>query len=422
MGGGVAGLACACELADAGLDVRVFEAKNRLGGRAHSFRERETGATIDNCQHVLLGCCDAARGFLDKIGSAERIAFYDQMTLIGAKGESLTIKSSMLPAPLHLLPAILRTRYFTAGEKLELGRVFARIAQTPPENTLSARDYLREIKCPQRLIDLLIDPILASALNETASDASAEYARMVVSKSLMEGRHGYKLGVPDGPLSQLIEVPALRYLSRRGCMVHTSAKIEKLHFRGDMVTSALLSDGKRIRPDYYVCAVPPWSLDEMGFATYAARRLRWRPIVCVHLFYDDPCVDFERSCVVGEPFGWVFNKTSDFGLNFGYIQAVASAAESLNGLDNNDIIELAERAVAKAIPHPHKPALKRAVIYNASRATFSTGDTSDGLRPSTVTPIQNLFLAGDWTDTRWPATIEGAAISGIKAANAILRR
>ncbi|MHB9037919.1 MAG: hydroxysqualene dehydroxylase HpnE [Armatimonadota bacterium] len=420
IGGGVAGLACACELADAGLEVSVFEAKKRLGGRAHSFCDRETGATIDNCQHVILGCCDAAQGFLTKIGSIGQVAFQEDVRFVCTEGESLAVRSSLLPAPLHLLPSMMRTRYFSAGEKFELARVFARIARTSPKKGESARDYLRGFACPERLVKRLIDPILVSALNEGAAEASAEYARMVLSKSLLESRCGYKLGIPNGPLSHVIEGPAGRYLSRRGCKIYTSTRVERLDFDGDRVESATLSGGKQIKSDHYVCAVPPWSLSEMGFPTEAAERMPWRATVGVHLFYGDTDIKFERACIVEEPFQWVFNKTLDFGLNFGYVQVVASAADALLGLSNSEIISLAEHAVARLIRTQHKPALKRAVIYSARRATFSTGGASDGLRPSSATPVRNLFLAGDWTNTRWPATIEGAVRSGIMAARAIL--
>lgn len=364
----------------------------------------------------MLGCCSAAIGFLTKIGSIGQVRFHDRVNFVGPKGRALEVRSSFLPAPLHLLPSILKTSYFSGQDKIELGRVFTRIGRIKPTLGQSAREYLKGLGCPESLICGLLDPVLIAALNESASDASADYARMVLTKSLTESRCGYKMGVPNAPLSHIIEGPAGRYLSRRGCRVRTSTKVERLIFDGDRVESVILSGGMHIKPDYYVCAVPPWSLAEMGYSTDAAHAMHWRSIKSVHLFYNNTDFEFERACAVGEPFGWVFNKTRDFGLDFGYIQAVASAAGSLNTLESDDVIGLAQSAVEKVAG---KQSLKRAVIYNAHRATFATS-SPDALRPPAKTPVRNLFLAGDWTDTGWPATIEGAVLSGISASKQIL--
>ncbi|MEN6612415.1 MAG: hydroxysqualene dehydroxylase HpnE [Armatimonadota bacterium] len=419
MGGGVAGLSCACELADAGLNVTVLEAKKHLGGRAHSFRDKETGMSIDNCQHILLGCCDAAIGFLTKIGSIGQVEFHDEISFIGAKGRVLEVRSSFLPAPVHLVPSILKASCLSGRNKIELGRVFARVLRTEPRSEQVAQEYLKALGCSAGLIACLIDPILIAALNEPASDASAQYSRMVLKKSLLESKCGYRLGVPNAPLSHIIDGPAVRYLSRRGCKARTSAKVEKLNIHGGKVESVILAGGTQIRSDYYVCAVPPWSLAEIGYANDAGQEMHWRSIKSVHLFYEVADFGFERACMAGEPFGWVFNKTHDFGLERGYIQAVASGADSLENIGGSELIELAQNAVDKAAGRKCRQSLRRAVIYNAHRATFATL-RCDALRPSAKTHISNLYLAGDWTDTGWPATIEGAVRSGLTASNQIL--
>lgn len=399
--------------------MTVLEAKKHLGGRAHSFCDKDTGISIDNCQHILLGCCDAAISFLAKIGSIGQVRFHDRVSFINAIGKTLEVRSSFLPAPVHLLPSILKTNYLSGHEKIELGRVFRKIARTKPKPGQSAQEYLKGLGCSSNLLACLLDPTLIAALNESASDASADYARMVLTKSLIESRCGYKLGVPNAPLSHIIEGPAGRYLSRRGCRIRTSTKVERLIFNGEAVESAILSGGMQIKANYYVCAVPPWSLVEMGYATDAAQAMQWRSIKSVHLFYDHADFKFARACAPGEPFGWVFNKTCDFGLDFGYIQTVASAADSLNTLGSSELINLAQNAVDKVVGMPCRQSLQRAVIYNAHRATFATSCRND-LRPPAQTHIRNLFLAGDWTDTGWPATIESAVRSGLAASKQIL--
>lgn len=396
----------------------MLEAKKHLGGRAHSFYDKTAGMEIDNCQHVLLGCCSAAKDFLTKIGSFGRVKFYEDIRLVDSDKRSLAVRVSHLPAPVHLLPSVLSTRYFSLDEKLELTRVFARVGRTHVKPDETAAGYLKRIGCSHRLMARLLDPVIIAALNEPSSDASAVYARMVMTESLTKSRYGHKMGIPNGPLSQIISGPAERYLARRGCRIRKSSRVERLCFSGGRVDSVVLVGGERIRADYFVSAVTPDSLHKMGFSTDAAFAMKWRPIKSVHLFYEG-LPSFERVCAVGEPFGWIFNKTREFELGFGYVQAVASAAESLNDLSSGDIIELAGRAVNKAAGF--ESGLKKAIIFNAKRATFATTGV-DEIRPSSETGIRNLFLAGDWTATGWPSTIESAVRSGMIAANLILSK
>ncbi|MEN6581831.1 MAG: hydroxysqualene dehydroxylase HpnE [Armatimonadota bacterium] len=415
----MAGLACACELVDAGLDVVVLEAKNYLGGRAHSFREKESGATIDNCQHVLLGCCSAAKKFLAKLGSSALVDFKDEVRIVDESGEALSVKASLLPAPLHLAPSIIGTRFISTRDKISLARVMAGIARRNPGKEQTALDYLQSLRCPRVLVERVIEPVLISALNEELHQASARYARMVLTKILMGSRNSCKLGVPKAPLMQVIEGPALRYLCKRGREVRTCARVERLNIEGDHIRSITLAGGEELAYDYYVCAVPPWSLTEMGFQTPAAEEMTWHPIISAHLFYEDGNLDFDQACVMGEPFQWVFNKSGGFGQKFNYVQTVASAADNLIGFSANEIIHLADKAVTK-VAGRRKPALKRAVLYTARRATFSTTPGTDAIRPTSKTHLGNLFLAGDWTDTHWPATIESAVRSGHTAAKAVI--
>ncbi|MCL5105753.1 MAG: hydroxysqualene dehydroxylase HpnE [Armatimonadetes bacterium] len=420
IGGGIAGLACACDLVDAGLDVVLLEAKNNLGGRAYSFRDVQSGATIDNCQHVLMGCCDAAIEFLAKIGSLDRVEFRDTLRVIGEAGETLRIRGSALPAPLHLAPSILRTNFLTGREKLGLARVAVGLQRREPKNNTSAADYLKSLSCPSSLLDKLVGPILVSALNEEADVASAAYARMMLSKALLESRDGYRLGVPTMPLSELIDGPASRYLAMRGAKVRLASKVERVNLSVGGVESVTLANGRKLEQDAYVCAVPPWSLNRMDVEIHGSERLGWHAIVGVHLFFGNLDPGFDCACVVGEPFQWVFNKSADFGMRTGCIQAVASAADGITHLPKNELVSLALRAAERVAGKQLEPSLRRSIVCRTTRATFSTAGEVDELRPPSVTAWPNLFLAGDWTDTRWPATIESAVRSGKAAARAVI--
>lgn len=400
----------------------LVEARNQLGGRASSFALGAGGPLIDNCQHVLLGCCEAAAGFLTRIGSLGQVEFFDEAVFTGPAGEEFRIRDSRLPAPVHLLPSIAGTRYLSTREKLGLVRVLAEMVVRGPGKEAAAHRYLRSLRCPESLEMRVFEPILVSALNENLGEASAGYARMVLLKSLLDGRNSYRLGVPRVPLAKLIEEPASRYLAQRGCEIRTSTRAERLNMADGRVESVVIERGEKLESDIYVSAMPPWSLRRIGFGTEAAEHLRWLPIVSAHLFLDTDLPEFGTRCLVGEPFQWVFNKTGEVGLGRGYVQAVASAAERVADLQRDEQIRLALRAVAAAArADMGRIRARDAVIITERRATFSTAHPCDALRPASATPLANLFIAGDWTDTHWPATIESAVRSGQAAAAAVLR-
>lgn len=404
------------------MEVVLLESGKCLGGRAHSFTDRETGVLLDNCQHVLLGCCDEAIGFLTRLGSIGKVQFRDVIRIVGQDGSELVLRQSVLPPPLHLVSSLLSSGYFSAGEKLGLARALGRVRASVPMRGISAGDYMKSVSCPVGVVRGLIEPILISALNEGLDSASAESARMVLLKALTEDREGYRLGVPLVPLAQLLDAPVFRYLAERDGQVRLSARVVGVRMSGRSLTSLVLQGGERVHCDACVFAIPPWSLERVGVETWGAGNLEWHSIVGVHLFLDDIGEALDCACLAGEPFGWVFNKQADFGLEFGCIQAVASAADGIVDMPQDDLVSLAMRAVGKAVPGVKRSSLRRATVYRARRATFSTGSTPGAARPSGETPFSNVLLAGDWTDTGWPATMESAVRSGRAAARALLAR
>ena len=396
--------------------MTLLEAKKHLGGRAFSFYDKETGLLIDNCQHVLLGCCQDAIGFLTKIGSIEQVESHKKLNIIGSVDERFEIESSILPAPFHLLPSLVQTRYISTTDKLELAGVLGRMALKSPKKGNNARDYLKTLSCSQSLTERIIEPMLISALNEPADKASAKYARMVILKTLLGNKTDYCLGVPKVSLSELIELPVMQYANERGCEIRTHTRIDRVVMKDNRISYMISGNGEEIEADIYVCAVPPASLEEMGLPTWGGEHLIWRSIVSAHLFFDESNPQFDHTCVADEPFQWVFNKSKDIA----YIQAVASAADDIVGISRNDTIDLAMRAVKRSAPELNNAKMKRAIIYRSKQATFSSDYTSDAFRPSNATHIQNLFLTGDWIATGWPATIESAVSSGQTAAKLVL--
>lgn len=400
----------------------LVEKRGHLGGRAYSFADPVNGLMIDNCQHVLLGCCSEAVDFLRRIGSLELIEFTDCITLIDTSSMLMRLRASPLPAPYHAVSSLLRGCYLSVREKAALVRVLIGLRANVPAPGISAADYLRDMAVPNSLVRKLFEPILVSALNETSSEADAFLAREMLKKLLFESRHGCSIGVPRVPLVDIFDLPARRLIEHHGGEVRMRTGVAGLELCGDRVTRLAFDNGDSLDCDYCVSAVAPTALESIGLATAAARAIAWRPIVAAHLYFDGDGGEFDRACLTDEPFGWVFNKSRDFARAPGYFQAVASAADDIMGAGKEEITRLAARAVVRAVPELKQSKLIRAVISREARATFATRSAAGGVRPHAEASIRNLFLAGEWTDTGWPATIEGAVISGRRAAQALLAR
>lgn len=407
----------------------MFEAGPSLGGRVSSFYDPETQTMLDNCGHVILGCCSEAKQFLARIGSLEQVEFHDTLNLISpavdeatAEGSHcgrqsrLAINASLLPAPIHLLPSILRTPYLSRAQKANVLKLLGSMLFIRPRDAATALQYLKSLGCSKALLERLIDPMVISALNESAGEASAKYARMVIVESLLKGRGSYRLGVFKAPQSQLIGEAALRWLTEHDSQVHLSSRVRKVRIQDGQLSAVELASGHVVEFAACVAAVPPMALQKLGLDPGKGHALRWRPIISAHLFYKGSIPRFEPAYVVGEPFGWVFSKHTDSG----HAEAVASAAEDIFHLETSELLSMAFRAAAAAEPVLAMIPRRRGLIYRAHRATFATlGCDAD--RPQTLGKTRNLFLAGDWTATGWPATIEGAVRSGMAAASGVLQ-
>lgn len=410
----MAGISCACELIGQGIGVTLFEAARSLGGRVTSFADPETGIIIDNCQHVLLGCCTEAANFLKRIGSLEHVRFHGRLNIID-NGTRLTIEASRLPPPLHLLPSIVRSSFFSRRAKADLYTFLPAMLLREAGKSETARDYLCAVGCGEELFTRLVEPVIVSALNEKPNDASARYARMVLMESLVKNRRGYRLGVPELPQYDLIGKAAQNWLESNGCEIRLLSRVVRVNREDGRARWLELASGERLVFDAIVAAVPPHALPRLGLDAHGGERLGWRPIVSVHLIYDRPMPPLEPACVVGKPFGWVFSKRP----NEGYVEVVGSAAGGLIGQDNDELIALARRSAAAVDPEFAHVPIRRGIVCRMRRATFATL-ACDIHRPAVQTFTPNLFLAGDWTNTAWPATIESAVRSGRAAAKALL--
>lgn len=430
VGAGCAGLSAATALAEAGARVAVVEARPVPGGRTFATLNRPTGDWVDNGQHVLFGCYRDTFDYLDRIGTRTRVQVQGPLTatMVDPHGRSSELRCPSLPSPLHLAAGVLAWNVLSWRERLSVAGMAPALAPDapPPPPHETVRAWLERHGQSPRLCALLWEPLAVAALNEPIDRAAAAPFAEVVRRMLGPGPDDASMAWPADTLSEVLVAPAIRLLEARGAAVAVGRPAEVV-VEGGRAAGVRLRGGEAIRAGAVISAVPwhgftglfsavPAELREIA-ATAARRPVA---IVTVNLWYDR---DVLGSAFVGFPgrhFQWAFDKTRVTPGRGRHLSLVASAADDLTDLDNEALVALAVRELSGALPAVAGARLERATALRDRRATFSVAP-SEPPRPGTVTPLPGLYLAGDWTDTGLPATIESAVVSGHRAAAAVLR-
>lgn len=441
IGGGVAGLAASVRLAEHGYTVTVVEKRAVLGGRASSFIDAATGQRVDNCQHVTMRCCTNLEDFYGRIGVLQHIKYYPSLEFLDAAGRRSLIGGSLLPPPLHTLPSFARFRSLGWKDKAAVARGLLHIARTPdvPElDAMPASEWLARTGQTEAAVRRFWEPILVGACNARPEHLSCRYAFMLFRVGFLANRRAYQLGLPTVSLADLYTEPVMRFLEARGGSVRLKQNVLSLRMAGDRAKGVDLSDGSSIDADAVIIAVPfdrlikllpPEVAGQEPFAN--AARLRFSPIVGVHLWFDRPVRAPDALALLDRRIHWIFNKGAllaherppvDGGGSSDYLGCVVSAACELSELPREQIVEQALEDVRECVPDARRAELVRWHVIKERKATFLPEPGTDRLRPPQATPIPNLFLAGDWTLTGWPSTMEGAARSGYLAAEALMAR
>lgn len=409
VGGGLAGLAAAAKLGDAGFTVEVHEARPFLGGRAASFPlepANPDSERIDNCQHVLLRCCTALLDFYRRCGVVEKIRFHDTLYFVCPDGTIDTLRGDPLPTPLHLARSLLSMRSLDWRDKLSLVRCLRSVSRDRRRtdlDTMTFRDWLRDKQATARSVERFWRPIIVSALNEEPDRASALPALQVFGDGLLGNRTSYEMGVPVVRLDELYSATLAGRL-------------------GPKVQVVLGSRVRRIDPesseaDYYISAVPfdrvAALVPELGMDRLLAS-FEPSPITGIHLWFDRPITRLEHAILLDREIQWLFHKGG------GYYLVVVSASRGLYSRASADIVASAVSELCDFFPATRNAELKHSRVIREPRATYSARPGLERCRPGPRTRYPNVFLAGDWTDTGWPATMEGAVRSGYNAANAVL--
>jgi zeta-carotene desaturase len=428
-------MSAACALAEVGFRVRLAERRPYLGGRASSYGHPGVGETIDNCQHVLFGCCTNLQGFYRRIGVAERIHWTSAMTMIEPGGRRsrlgpFELGPLRLPAPLHSAPSFLKASAFTLADKLSLGRAMrAMIKPGAIEHSReSLGDWLRRHKQTEGALNRFWRLVIASALNAEIDSIAVPYAAKVIRELFLNSAEAGSMGMSTVPLTELYSA-VTPFLAERGGRVLLNTNVEGAAWDEASRKWLICTRSGELVSDYMILALPfeamqkllPHLPDEEGaenLARQLERHEHW-PICSVHLWFDREITDLEHAVLLDREIHWMYNQSKLQGRGGHYIELVVSATRAFAALPREAAIQQAVSELAEFFPLVREAKLLKVALVKEMHATFGVPPGIDAARPHGCSPWPNCFLAGDWVYTGWPSTMESAARSGHLASEAL---
>ena len=434
IGGGFAGLAAGVALAEEGRSVRLLEQKPHLGGRARSFLDPTTGSVVDNGQHIFMGCYHATIRFLSTIGTLDRIRFQKHLTVrfVDRNGRVSALECPGLPSPWHVLLGVLRSGSFPFRQKLEFLRLGRALRQGATADRglekLSVREWLTRLGQSEGLQRDFWDLLCIAALNEDPSRANAGLFERVLQLALFSSPADSRIGIARVGLSQVYVDAAAAYIRARSGRVECGRNVASLLVSAGQCRGVRLFGGEEIEAQSVLSAVPSFQLagllpgellcSEPYFAPVIS--LRPAPIISINLWFDRPITEVDFVGLRGTTMQWLFNKGAILGSGENYVSLVLSGAHQHIGRGKEELLATALTELGDFFPEMQKARLRHALVIKERFATFSPTWETEQVRPTARTPVRGLYLAGDWTATGLPATIESAVLSGFTAAEAIL--
>ena len=429
IGGGLAGITAALDCAREGAEVTLLESRGRLGGAAYSFSR--DGLTVDNGQHVFLRCCTEYRELVSQLQATDLVTLQPRLDIavLAPGNRRARLRRTSLPAPLHLAGALLRYRHLDVRRRLAVARAMQSLGRVdfddPANDERSFGDWLREHGQDSRTVGAIWSLIARPTLNLTPEDASLAQAAQVFQLGLLRDATAGDVGYARVPLGQIHDRAAQRALAGAGVTVLLRRGVTRIEvaaggFRLEM-NGAPSHDADAVvlavPPDRAVRLLPP----QAGVSSQVASRLGRSPIVDLHVIYDRPVLDLPFAAGVDTPVQWVFDRTRSSGLQGGQYLAVSlSAAEDEQAASVDELRARYLPALAQLLPAAAHATVRSFFVTRDHAATFRAAPGARAWRPPARTQLPGLALAGAWTDTGWPATMEGAVRSGHAAAREVL--
>ncbi len=429
VGGGLAGIAAAFDCARAGADVTLLESRGRLGGAAYSFTR--DGVVADNGQHVFLRCCTAYRQLLEQIDATDLVTMQARLSIpvLAPGGKVAWLRRSNLPAPLHLARSLARYSFLGLRQRFSLARAMQALGAVDPDDPVadgrSFGDWLSEHGQDDESVEAMWELIARPTLNLRAADASLAQAAYVFQEGLLHDAAAGDVGYARVPLGQIHDVAAQRALKRVGVEVRLRAGATAIVPDADGFRVEI-SGSPTLAADAVILAVPHTRVArllpaESGLDSARLAGLGTSPIVNLHVAYDRRVLSLPFAAGVRTPVQWVFDRTESAGLTRGQFLAISlSAADAELEMTVEELRDRYLRALAELLPAARDAVAETFFVTREHAATFRAVPGARALRPGPQTAIPGLILAGAWTDTGWPATMEGAVRSGRAAAHAAL--
>ncbi|MCA9135556.1 MAG: hydroxysqualene dehydroxylase HpnE [Planctomycetales bacterium] len=444
VGGGLAGMSAAESLSTIHPEtqITILESKRVLGGRAGSYDDPQFDSTVDYCQHVAMGCCTNLIDLLTRCGLDQHFRRYRELCFLHPDhSPSRFAPNRLLPAPLHLVGTINALRYLSRTQKRQVKRGLWRLMRTPASSIVDVRasDWLRQARQDDQTIRDFWDVILVSALGEQTNQVSMAAARKVLIDGFAIAHGASDVMVPTLPLANLFGRMLADVLMQRGVRILVGHGVRQIRSDASVVTSE-----NRFESDYVISAVPwyqtarlfdQWCEDERRrlpcFDAFAA--FPTSPISGLHLWFDSEITDLDHAVMVGTTAQWLFRDPCNRRVRSGpstassqtvqshYYQVVISASADVKSKPEAQLVETVLAELRRAFPLARQTRLLRHRMVTDPKSVFSILPEVETIRPAAETEVPWLVLAGDWTKTDWPATMEGAVISGRLAAKAISR-
>ncbi len=426
VGAGLAGLAASSALARAGAKVAIVDRRPFVGGRAYSYAHPVVEEIVDS-QHVLVGACTALRKLCTDAGVADRIRWYDAYTFLEPGGRRSVLQPGFLPSPGHNALSFLRAGMLGLDDKIAISRGLMSFLRGSPSNDAeSVAHWLQRTGQPEGAVRHFWRPVVISALNDSLDRCSMKYAGQVFHETFLKSAEGGRFGIPSLPLSEFYGHVA------EDAVRHGAALWESFAVRSVSQVSKgweIAGDREVLRADKLVLAVPFDQVAPLLAPKVFSQALplglepfRHSPITTIHLWYDREVTDLDHAALLDTTIEWMFHKSRIRGWDAArgsYVELTISASHPQLKQSPDEVFRRALTEFEGFFPAARTAVLRKHLVLKEAKATFSVVPGLDRFRPSQETPVQGLFLAGDWTRTGWPSTMEGAVRSGYLAAEVV---